>query len=93
MDRIVAVQILGQEYQFKVDSQREDAQAAVDYLKAKVEEIQGKVRNMSEHKIIMLAALNIASDLYELKREFEFYRSLTDQRSQSLIDVIDMQID
>lgn len=92
MNKIFVVQILGQEYQFKVDAENQDAQAIVDYLKNKVEEVQTRVKNMADHKIIMLAALNIASDLHELKREFEVYRNVTSRKSMELIDIIDLQI-
>ncbi len=88
----MVVQILGQEYQFRVDSEREDAQAVVDYLKTRVEEAKSKVKNVSDHKIIMLAALNIASDLHQLRHEFDVYRGLMGRRAKELVDVIDVEI-
>ena len=91
MTRIITVEILGQEFQFRVASQREDAQDVVNYLKAKVEEAQARVKNISDHKIIMLAALDIASDYYQVKKEFEDYRGVMIEKSKRLIEVIDTQ--
>lgn len=91
MTRIITVEILGQEFQFRVAPQREDAQDVVNYLKTKVEEVQARVKNISDHKIIMLAALDIASDYYQIKKEFEDYRGLMTEKSKRLIEVIDTQ--
>ena len=91
MDKIITVEILGQEYQFKADPRREDAEDIVNFLKTKVEEIQEKVKNISDHKIIILAALGIVSEYYQLRREFETYRGLMAEKSKKLIDTIDMQ--
>lgn len=90
---MIVVQILGKEYQFQVDSQSEDAQAIADYLKAKVEETQAGLKNMSEHKILMLAALNIASEFYQLKKEYDVYRSNMAQKSKRLMETIDLQVE
>ncbi len=92
MDNIITVELLGQEYQFRVDPQREDARDIVDYLKMKVEEIRARVKNISDHKIIMLAALDIASDYYRLRKEFIAYQGLMAERSRRLAAAIDMQI-
>lgn len=92
VDKIITIELLGQEYQFRVDPQREDAWDIANYLRGKVEEVRARVKNMSDHKIIMLAALDISSDYYRLRREFEAYRGLTAERSKRLTDRIDMQI-
>lgn len=92
MDRLITIELLGQEYQFKVDSQLEDAQKIADYLENKVKDVQARVKNMPDHKIIMLAALDIASDCYRLKREFQDYRGLMAERSKKLARAIGTQI-
>lgn len=85
----VRVRILDHEYLLKVEDSEESAQQIADYVNDKVKEIQENMEGLSENKTAILAALNIASDLFQLKKAQEELLINFRQRTASMIYHID----
>ena len=60
--------ILGEEFRFRTDGDDKYLQELISYLNQVSERIQKENKNMSRYNVMILSALQIAEELYELKR-------------------------
>ncbi|MBA7624185.1 cell division protein ZapA [candidate division WOR-3 bacterium] len=68
-ERIITFNILGEEYKIKTDMDKDAAIRLTNYVNKQIEEIVKKVGYASQTKIAVLAALNIAMELFLEKNE------------------------
>lgn len=96
MDQLVTIDVLGQPFSFKTDSDIAEARAIADYLAATVGQVKTQCGNQAptpdKRAILLLAALNITSEYFELKKRHRELLDHLDQRSAHLIDALDMQL-
>ncbi len=96
MDEIVTIELFGQTHTFKANSEVTKAKAVADLLVKEVSRIEdqqaNQSSNMSKLTILMLAALNIANDHLELKRDHsKLLHDVTD-RTASLIHSLENSV-
>lgn len=93
MEQLVKIELFGQNYTFKTESDAVKAQKVVDLLAnevAKVEtEQSSQSLSMSKFAILVGAALNITSDKVELKRNYSELQQHLTKKSANLIHVLD----
>ena len=93
MDEIVTIELFGQTHTFKANSEVTKAQAVADLLVKEVSRIEdqqaNQSSNMSKLTILMLAALNIANENMELKRNHSKLLHDVAQRTTKLIGTLD----
>ncbi|MFC1868621.1 cell division protein ZapA [Thermodesulfobacteriota bacterium] len=90
MEKPVKVIILDNEYLIK--SEEEDIEKVykiAEYVNEKAKEINDKSGGLSEKKTVILAALNIASDYFQVLKERDDMSANINQRSKTLIHNID----
>ncbi|MCF8068153.1 MAG: cell division protein ZapA [Desulfobacterales bacterium] len=72
MEQIVTIELFGQPFTFKAESDGNKAKEVADYLVKEVSKIESqhseKTSNISKLSILLLAALNIANENFELKQ-------------------------
>ena len=93
MQQLVTIELFGQPYTFKAESEATNAEEIADFLVREVAKIEaqhsGKKADMTKLTILILAALNIANENYELKANYsDFLRDIS-ERSKNLICVLD----
>ena len=93
MEQIVTIELFGQPYSFKAESEIQTAKAVADLLVKEVDKVQ---LQQSEHSstisnltILILAALNIANENMELKRNHSQILNDISERSTGLIRRLD----
>ncbi len=96
MDEIVTIELFGQTYTFKANAEVTKAKEVADHLVKEVSRIEDQqtdqLSNMSKLTILMLAALNIANENMELKRNHsKLLHDVTD-RTANLIDTLDNRV-
>ena len=96
MEEIVTIELFGQTHTLKADSEVTKAKEVADLLVDEVSRIEDQQSNqspnMSKLTILMLAALNIANDHLELKRDYsKLLHDVTD-RTASLIHSLDNSV-
>ena len=68
----MTIDVLGQPFSFKTDSDLSEARAIADYLAASVGQVKTQCGNQAptpdKRAILLLAALNITSEFFELKK-------------------------
>ena len=96
MDQIVTIQLFGQTHTFKANSEVTKAEEVADFLVREVNRVEGqqtdKSSNMSKLTILMLAALNIANEHMELKRNHLKLLDDVSSRTANLIRTLDNSV-
>ena len=93
MEQLVKIELFGQPYTFKAESEVKNAEKVADYLVKEVSKVTAQQSrqssNINKLAVMILAALNIANENMELKREqSKFLREIT-KRSANLIRNLD----
>ncbi|MDQ5984971.1 MAG: hypothetical protein CSYNP_00669 [Syntrophus sp. SKADARSKE-3] len=82
------IKLLGQELSVLSDSGDDHVARVVKYVSDKVEEIEKNVNNFSTLNVAILAALNIADELFKSKAVEESKYNQLENRSERLINLI-----
>jgi cell division protein ZapA (FtsZ GTPase activity inhibitor) len=86
----IKVRILDHEYLIKSDENSEEASRIAEYVNQTIQEIGDKnSKGLSEKRTVILAALNIASDYFQVLKERDNLLTNIHQRSKALIYNID----
>ena len=96
MEKTVTIELFGQPQTFKADSGVTKEKEVADLLVNEVARVEsqhaGQSSNISKIAILMLAALNIANEHMELKRNYsKLLRDVTD-RTTGLIRTLDNSV-
>jgi cell division protein ZapA (FtsZ GTPase activity inhibitor) len=96
LEEIVTIELFGQTHTFKANSEVTKAKEVADLLVTEVNRVEGQhsnqSSNMSKLTILMLAALNIANDHMELKRNHsKLLHDVTD-RATNLIHTLENSV-
>ena len=93
MENVITIELFGQPHTFKADSEVAKAKEVADVLVKEVARIENQQSdqssNMSKLTILMIAALNIANEHMELKRNHSKLLSDIAERTTSLIRTLD----
>jgi len=96
MEQIVTIQLFGNPYTFKAESESTKAREVADYLVNEVVKVEGKhadqTSDISKLAILISAALNITSDHVELKRNHSVLLRDISERSANLIRLLDQKV-
>ncbi len=86
MDKPVKINILGNEYYIKSDEKDIDnVYKVADYVNEKLKETDENTEGLSERKVAILTALNIASEYFQVLHERDELKEKIQERSESLI--------
>ena len=92
-DQIVTIELFGQPYTFKAESEVKEAKEVAEILVKEVDKVQNQQTDpsstMSNLTILILAALNIANENMELKRNRSRLLDEISERSTGLIRRLD----
>ena len=96
MEKTVTIELFGQPHTFKANSEVTKEQEVADLLVKEVARVENQQSeqssNISKLAILMLAALNIANENMELKRNYsDFLRDVTN-RTSKLIQTLDITV-
>lgn len=83
------MKILDHEYLIRGDEDEEQIQEIAEFVNDKFKEIRDNTEKLSEKKTAILAAFNIASEYYQLKKERDNIILDIQRRAQSLNFQID----
>jgi cell division protein ZapA (FtsZ GTPase activity inhibitor) len=92
-ERVVTIELFGQLHTFKSDNDVAEAKKIADLLVKEVQKVKSQFPSdlspVSKQAILILAALNIASNHFELKREYSQFIQQISSRSKNLLQRID----
>ena len=86
----VQIYIFGQDYSVKAPADPEYIQQIAEYVDGKMRDVQsGFTSTQSSTRIAILAAMNIADELFNARQSGDIDSSSVEQKISSLIDFID----
>jgi cell division protein ZapA len=85
----VKVRILDHEYLVTSEEDQEQVQRIAEYVNEKLREVRDNTEGLSEKKTAILAALNIASEYFQVLKEQDDLLARLRQRTELLIHNID----
>jgi hypothetical protein len=92
VDRIINIKLFDHAYTFRADAKVSQAEKIATYVVEEVEKAWASGEVPSKLDTVILAALNIANDYFEIKRcRKELLRDI-DHRCKVLIDYIDNNV-
>ena len=93
MEQLVKIELFGQPYTFKAESEVKNAEKVADYLVKEVSKVTAQQSrqssNINKLAVMILTALNIANENMELKREQSIFLRDINKRSANLIRNLD----
>lgn len=96
MEQLITITLFGKPYTFKVESDILKAQEVADFLVQEVTKVETQQSNKSSEiaklAILISAALNIANEHIELKKNHADLLRNISERSASLIRVLDAHV-
>ena len=92
MERLVGVNILGQDYTVKTDADKEYIQKIAEYVDKKMDEIVRNTKTVSTLNTAILAALNIADEFFKEIEKREEILAEVENRSREIVKTIDTQL-
>ena len=96
MEQIVTIELFGQKHTFKANSEVTKAEEVADFLVREVTRVESlqtdQSSKMSKLTILMLAALNIANEHMELKRDHSKLLEDVSNKTANLIRTLDNSV-
>jgi cell division protein ZapA (FtsZ GTPase activity inhibitor) len=92
VDRLISIDLFGQAYTFKTSGEVSQVQEVANYLAAQVEKAGAAAEAPSKLDTLILAALNIANEYFEIRRTRQELIRDIDQRCKILIEHIDNNV-
>lgn len=89
MKRSVAVQIAGQRYVLRSDEDDETVQRLATFVDARIKNIQKQTRTVDTQMVAVLAALQIAEDLFAERRASAELKKKIRDKSQALLQALE----
>ena len=86
------IQIYGKTYSLKSSSSEVDAEEVAGYVDSKMRELATARSKTSTLDLAILAALNIAQELLELKGQIEVKGELEEEKIQQLVAALDKEL-
>nr|NJM04831.1 cell division protein ZapA [Desulfobacula sp.] len=92
MDELVVIELFGEEYRFRPDSQVEDPERVAQHLKKYIKESEALFQNnpSDKNKIValLLAAMNLSRDFHDLNERYSGLERETEKRVSSMLEKI-----
>jgi len=86
------VDIFGQSYMIRGEAESEYTQKLADYVDKKMREVSTKTSSISSLNAAILAALNIANELFELREKQRVESSLIEEKATALLTMLDNEV-
>ena len=85
----VNISILGHEYKVKAGGDENRIQSLSRYINEKVLDVQHSGNAISTMELVVIAMLNMANDVLNVKTELETYKETIEHRIEKIIHNID----
>ena len=96
MEHLITIELFGQPYKFKSAAETKNAQEVADVLVKEVGRIQEQqsreTPGITQIAILILAALNIANENMELKKNYSTLQETVSSRSENLKRLLDAEL-
>lgn len=96
MERILTIELFGDQYKFQAEADDANAELIINYLEGKVDEAGEKMapsrRDINKFAQLLLASLNISTEYFEMKEKYKNILKQMDQRTSEIVAKIDKSL-
>lgn len=90
MKRVIYVQILGQDYPIEASSGDDlYINRLAQFVESKMKEIREETNTVDSYKLAILAAMNIADELFRLQESDDHTSRALENRAEKLVQILD----
>jgi cell division protein ZapA len=93
LDQLLTIEVLGQPFTFKSDSDASESRAVADHVANTAKRVKSQCAQNEptpdKRAILILTALNITSEYFELKKKYQQLLQDIDKRSVDLLDALE----
>jgi cell division protein ZapA (FtsZ GTPase activity inhibitor) len=97
LEQLVTIELFGQSYTFKSESEGTKAEEMAEFLKQEVTRVETRLKDqpvtMNKLAILLLATLNIVNEHFEQKRSYSALLQDISGRSTNLLRLLDENIE
>jgi len=87
----VEVEIFGQKYLIKGDADEVYIRTLAEYVDTKMREVFERLKLSTPNKVAVLASLNIAHELFSIKKDMESQESVISDKTDKLLELISLE--
>lgn len=87
----VEVEIFGQKYVIKGDNDEAYILQLAEYVDSKMRDMHGRHKLSTPAKTAVLSAINIAHELFALKREMDEKDSVIEEKAEKLLNLLSVE--
>ena len=87
----ITINVLGKEYSIKSDVEEDSLNEIAGFLNGKVDEIIKTTKTVSTHNVLILVAMSIANDYFDVKGRNESLVAMVESKSEHLASRIASQ--
>lgn len=85
----IAVKIQDQEFIISTDTAPERVQKLAEFINAKLAEVQSKAKNLSPYRAVLLAALNISENYFNLLDKHNEFKVSVGKKSKKVLQLLE----
>ena len=89
MKRSLRVEVAGQKFSLQTEADPEYVESLASFVTQKVEEARNGAKAVATQSLVILAALHIADELFELRRKEDDFRRRVREKSQHILVLLD----
>lgn len=89
MTRSVKVSVAGQQFSLRTDAQPRYLQELADFVTEKVEEARRSGRTITTQSLALLAAINIADELYQLRTSQRELKRQVREKTERILNYLE----
>jgi cell division protein ZapA len=91
LKRSVTVEVAGLKFQLRTDADEAYVKSLARFVSEKIEEVRASSRTIATHNLALLAAMNIADDLFRAKRVQREFRLKVRDKSRRVLEILDQE--
>ena len=89
--RSVTVEVAGLKFTLKTDADEAYVKSLARFVTEKMDEVRAATRTVATHNLALLAAMNIADDLFRNRRMAKEFRQRVREKSRSVLEILDKE--
>ena len=93
MSRSVKVSVAGQKIAIRTDAKPKYVKDLASYVSKKIEEVKGSSRTATTQSLALLAAMQIADELHQLKADQERLKRQVKERTKRILRYLEREAD
>ena len=92
LDNIVHVNIYGEEYAIRSENEEAYIRQVAEYVDRAMRDLAEKVPNKSPSRVAVLAALNLADELFAARNSGQSELSVVEKKTHEMISLLDEKL-